>query len=65
MKTRCPKCTAMANQNGERIDCPNCGYSSDDFIVRRRNLATHRVNNVSPDITKPLPSRKVNGSKEE
>ena len=65
MKVPCPKCTAMANQSGDSVQCASCGYSTDDFVVTRRNLATHRTGFAAPDITKALPSRKVNGSKKE
>lgn len=66
MKISCPKCSALADKNGESVNCVHCGYSTDDFIVTRRNLATHRSTGYSaPDVTKVLPSRKVNGSKKE
>lgn len=66
MKIPCPKCSGTANKSGENIQCSNCGYSTDDFVVRRRNLATHRSTGfAAPDITKALPSRKVNGSRKE
>lgn len=64
-KVPCPKCSAQADKDGESINCVYCGYSTDDFVVTRRNLATHRTGFAAPDVTKALPSRKVNGSKKE
>lgn len=63
MKIPCPKCSGKANQIDERVECPHCGYSTDDFVRTRNRFA--RVSEAAPDITKPLPSRRVNGSKEE
>lgn len=63
MKIPCPKCSAQADKANESINCIYCGYSSDDFVVRRRNLATHRTNDSPATITRPLPHRKQNGSK--
>ena len=60
MKRRCPKCQSFQFHSGERFDCKECGYSTDDCIVTKQNRATHRP---PPTIMKALPHHKVNGSK--
>ena len=59
----CPKCGTGNFREGST--CRGCGHSTDDCVVSRLNRATHRTTNAPPDITKALPSRKVNGSREE
>ena len=59
MQRRCPKCGAWGPCTDDGFVCRQCSYSTDDFVVRRRNLATHRN---PPTITQALPHRKVNGS---
>lgn len=63
MKVNCPKCSAQADKENESINCTYCGYSTDDFVITRSRFA--RVSEAPPDITRTLPSRKVNGSRRE